>query len=74
MKSGKCPKCGGQDVRFQKGMSKRSSLKLAAFTEVALCDYICGDCGYLESYVEAHDLQTVRTKVPVARWKGKADD
>ena len=69
MKSGKCPKCGGKDVRFQKGMSKRSTLKLAAYIEVALYDYICGDCGYLESYVEAYDLETVRKKVTVANTK-----
>ena len=69
MKSGICPKCGGKDVRFQKGMSKRNSLRLAAFTEVALDDYICGTCGYVETYVEAHDLDTVRKKVPVAKTK-----
>jgi predicted nucleic-acid-binding Zn-ribbon protein len=67
MKSEKCPKCGGDDVRFQKGISKRDDLRVSAFSGVALCDYICGRCGYVESYVEAHDLETVRKKVPVAK-------
>ena len=69
MKSGKCPKCGGQDVRFQKGMSQRDDLRVSAFSGVALCDYICGQCGYVESYVVARYLEKVRAKVPALKAK-----
>jgi hypothetical protein len=70
MISGKCPKCRGEDVRFQRGMSKRHDLRLSAFSGVALCDYICGQCGYVESYVCTEDLETVRKKVPVVTADG----
>ncbi len=69
MKSGKCPKCGGQDVRLQKGMSKRDDLRVSVFSGVALCDYIYGQCGYVESYVVAEDLAKVREKVPAVQGK-----
>ncbi len=69
MKSGKCPKCGGQDVRWQKGMSKRDDLRVSVFSGVALCDYICGQCGYVESYVVAEDLEKVRENVPAVTGK-----
>jgi predicted nucleic-acid-binding Zn-ribbon protein len=66
MKSGKCPKCGSQDIRFQQGMSKRDDLRLSAFSGIALCDYICGQCGYVESYVRPEDLKKVRDLLPLA--------
>ena len=67
MKSGKCPKCGAADVRLQKGMSQRDDLRVSVFSGVALCDYICGQCGYVESYVVAEDLELIRKKVPAMK-------
>ena len=53
MKSGVCPKCKSKTIyqrRFPGGY--RSSLVLAFDVGVRLEDYICGACGYVESYLE----------------------
>jgi predicted nucleic-acid-binding Zn-ribbon protein len=66
MKSGKCPKCGGGDVRLQQG--KSLCMSFTPFTEVRQWNYICGQCGYVESYVV--DLAAVRENLPLVKAKG----
>ena len=58
MKSGKCPKCKSTKV-FRRDFpgGYRSSLALAFESGVRLEDYICGACGFVESYLE--DLQKI---------------
>jgi hypothetical protein len=58
MKSGKCPKCKSAKV-YQRNFpgGYRSSLALAFESGVRLEDYICGACGYVESYME--DLKKI---------------
>jgi Zn finger protein HypA/HybF involved in hydrogenase expression len=51
MKSGTCPKCGSTDVRFRKGTGYRSCLAVTHFTGTNTADYVCPDCGFIESYV-----------------------
>lgn len=53
MKSGKCPKCQSAKVyrrNFPGGY--RSALVLALESGVRLEDYVCSQCGYVESYLE----------------------
>ena len=60
MKSGICPKCKSATVykrSFPGGY--RSSLVLAIDTFARLEDYVCGTCGFAESYLA--DLNKVDT-------------
>ena len=54
MKSGICPKCSAESVRRLKYWIPTHSdvLRLGFFRTVRLIHYICGACGYHESYVE----------------------
>jgi predicted nucleic-acid-binding Zn-ribbon protein len=63
MKDGICLKCGGKEVyantpdRFQ----GRHGLPITAAQTASIEFYVCGECGYAESYVaEARDLQKIR--------------
>lgn len=53
MKSGTCPKCQSNTV-YQRSIpgGYRSALFFAFDAVVRLEDYICGSCGYVESYLE----------------------
>jgi len=60
MKSGTCPKCKSATVYkrdFPGGY--RSSLVLAIDTCARLEDYVCGTCGFAESYLA--DLKKIDT-------------
>ncbi len=66
MKSGTCPKCGSTDVRFRKGTGYRGCLMVTYFTGTSTEDYVCPDCGYIESYVANPAARTkgIREKWP----------
>lgn len=53
MKSGICPKCKSAAV-FRRNFpgGYRSSLSIAFESNIRLEDYVCGTCGYVESYLE----------------------
>lgn len=73
MKKGSCPKCGsrevysGADIGFKRGMNNSNSIPLGGLNFPAPLDnYVCGDCGYLESYLAREkDLEAVRKKWPL---------
>jgi len=62
MKNGKCPKCGGE-VFLQEGMGYRNYLRAGFLSALKLQNYICGGCGYVESYVIPEDLQKMRNSL-----------
>ena len=64
MKRGKCPKCDARDVRQVTGDRYRNYHQFAAFSGVRVCDYICGQCGYMESYVVPEEWSKVRERLP----------
>ena len=57
MKKGKCPKCGSEEVRsgshlFPKvGPFASNSIPISLVSVAALDNYVCAECGYVESYV-----------------------
>ena len=53
MKSGICPKCKSLAV-FRRNFpgGYRSSLAITFESNIRLEDYVCGTCGYVESYLE----------------------
>ena len=53
MKNGKCPKCGSCDVyKTSIGPGQRGFRQLSMFTSVKLAEFICCDCGLVESYLD----------------------
>lgn len=57
MKKGKCPKCGsddvfcGQDIRPKSGPFGSNSIPVSITSIAALDNYVCSQCGYVESYI-----------------------
>lgn len=71
MKEGKCPKCGsteifsGAEVVLKKGPFGSNAIPISLTSVVALDNYVCGDCGMLESYVS----DPVKLAEIARRWK-----
>lgn len=61
MRDGYCPKCGSADV-YRKDPSPNQSLMAGGWVQKAVTayDYACGQCGYVETYVEEKDLTRIR--------------
>ncbi|MFO0951630.1 MAG: hypothetical protein U0835_10865 [Isosphaeraceae bacterium] len=65
MRNGVCPKCGKQEIHA--GSSPHSVRDLIALgffgwgpgKPARVTNYVCGSCGYLESYVHPEDLPRV---------------
>ena len=57
MKSGTCPKCAsktvysGASIPLKKGPFGSNSIPVSLTAIAALDNYVCAECGYLESYV-----------------------
>ena len=69
MKSGTCPKCqsrevySGTDVSFKSGLNNANTIPLSGLSSAALDNYVCVNCGYVESYIskEKH-LEKIKRK------------
>jgi predicted nucleic-acid-binding Zn-ribbon protein len=63
MKNGKCPKCSSREIFKHSAVTARSNLAVSFFNQAKLEDYVCTQCGYLESYVnKAEDLKKIKKK------------
>lgn len=71
MKKGKCPKCqssevySGANIRMKKGAYGVNTIPLGGIlgSHIALDNYVCTNCGYLESFISnPKDLETIRRK------------
>ncbi len=60
MKNGVCPRCHAQEVyssaniRYKTGNS--STIPLSFLRSIPLDNYVCINCGYVESYVADQDM------------------
>jgi predicted nucleic-acid-binding Zn-ribbon protein len=54
MKKGQCPKCGSKQVFRKMASGYRGNMILGFIRWTSLTDYVCVDCGYIESYVCAN--------------------
>ena len=75
MRSGQCPKCGSNDVRkgtrllFKRGFWYSNTIPITFWSHAALDNYVCANCGYVESYVgEQSDRESIAEKWPKAIW------
>lgn len=60
MKSGKCPKCGGNEVYNDDGLNKHNQRGVISFSFMGgfqITSYICASCGYIEEYIGTAYLQ-----------------
>lgn len=69
MKDGKCPKCSadevycGKDVQLKVGPFGSNSIPVSLTSIASLDNYVCIQCGYVESYVaESSKLKEIFTK------------
>jgi predicted nucleic-acid-binding Zn-ribbon protein len=69
MKEGKCPKCGstniysGADLPLKSGPFGCNAIPVSLTTMAALDNYVCADCGLVESYVaDEHMLKRITKK------------
>lgn len=73
MKTGVCPKCqsteiySGADIPLKKGPFGSNAIPVSMTSIAALDNYVCTDCGYVESYVgESEKLEEIRRKWALA--------
>ena len=69
MKTGVCPKCNstavysGVDIPLKKGPFGSNAIPLSMTSIAALDNYVCADCGYVESYIgESEKLKEIQRK------------
>ena len=69
MKSGTCPKCAsesvysGTSIPLKKGPFGSNSIPISLTSVAALDNYVCTDCGYVESYIsDAERLTEIAKK------------
>jgi predicted nucleic-acid-binding Zn-ribbon protein len=79
VKDGKCPKCGsdqvfrGTQVPAKCGPFGSNSIPITLISIAALDNYVCTECGYVESYVaEASKLQEISRIWPKVSQKEEA--
>ncbi|MBN2346573.1 MAG: hypothetical protein JXO51_09320 [Candidatus Aminicenantes bacterium] len=72
MKNGTCPLCGAREVysgaavKGKSGMHQCNTIPLSTFFAAVLDNYVCGHCGYVQSFIakEKH-LAAIRKKWPL---------
>lgn len=69
MKNGTCPNCGGSEVYagtevfLKRGVYGSNTIPISAWSDTALDNYACVDCGYVESYIgDRAKLEQVKKK------------
>jgi hypothetical protein len=72
MKKGICPICGGKEiysgaqVKGKSGMHDHNCIPVSFFRVAALDNFVCGHCGYVQSYVaKEKDLIAIKKKWPL---------
>ena len=73
MKNGVCPKCqskevySGASVSMKSGFNHSNTIPITGFMRAPLDNYVCGQCGFVESYIaKERQLAAIRKKWPLA--------
>jgi predicted nucleic-acid-binding Zn-ribbon protein len=71
VRQGKCPKCGSEEVYSgvivapKNGPFGCNSIPVTLLSLAALDNYVCADCGYMESFVaDAAKLKEISQRWP----------
>lgn len=70
MKSGFCPKCESNEVKRYSRTAELQKFMQNAVT-VSVTDYVCFNCGYMESYASNTDLGHLKLKEESNKGKDK---
>jgi ribosomal protein S27AE len=72
MKNGVCPRCQGKEifdgtgVFYKSGMHYSNTIPVSFFRMAKLNNFVCGQCGYVESYIAGEkDLAAIKKKWPL---------
>jgi ribosomal protein S27AE len=72
MKNGTCPLCGAKEiysgaaVKGKAGMHDSNCIPVSIFRAAPLNNYVCGQCGYVQSFVAREkDLAAIKKKWPL---------
>jgi len=72
MKNGICPRCQGKEifdgigVSYKSGMHQSNTIPVSLFRMATLNNFVCGQCGYVESYIaKEKDLASIKKKWPL---------
>jgi predicted nucleic-acid-binding Zn-ribbon protein len=72
MKNGICPRCGGKEIFSGSAVFNKSgnhfsnTIPVSLFRGATLDNFVCGQCGYVESYIaKEKDLAAVKKKWPL---------
>jgi predicted RNA-binding Zn-ribbon protein involved in translation (DUF1610 family) len=81
MKQGQCPKCGSarifsaEDLPLKSGPFGSNSIPVSLTSMAALDNYVCADCGLVESYVaDEHMLKKISRQWKAVNEKAEAED
>ena len=81
MKNGSCPKCGSPSVFSAENMPLKggpfgsNSIPVTLTSMAALDNYVCTDCGLVESYVaDEKKLEEIRDKWKPAGAENETDE
>lgn len=73
LKSGKCPKCGSDDVYSENPYAKTSErmiMAVSGFNRVYFDIYLCTNCGFFEEYISENDIKNEKTIEKIKKnWK-----
>jgi len=71
MKSGICPKCqsreiySGRKIKNKSGNHFNNTIPVTVWSHATLDNYVCGRCGYMESYLaKTKELEKIKQKWP----------
>jgi predicted nucleic-acid-binding Zn-ribbon protein len=72
MKKGMCPRCqskevySGASISGKSGLHQNNTIPITSFTTAVLDNFVCGQCGYVESYIaKEKDLARIKRKWPL---------
>ncbi len=67
LKSGTCPNCDSKNIHYQKKLMGARSVIYVGFlySHVKLTEYVCVDCGLVESYLKSNaDMEKLSKSWP----------
>ena len=72
MKNGKCPKCGSAKILqiAKRYPEPRGVIGVTLWSRVPVDDFICGACGFVETYLhDLEDLSKIKKKASATQAK-----
>jgi predicted nucleic-acid-binding Zn-ribbon protein len=68
--TGKCPKCGSEEILVPPKMNESSYLQYGLMSSVAITRLVCAQCGFVEHWIDdKEDLEKLQKKCKRLRVK-----